>query len=280
MRILVVGATGVLGRNVVPRLVERGHQVRAVARRAEQVESLRRQGIEAQQGDILDQASLLEAARGCEAALHLATAIPKPLEPPDWSLNDRVRREGTRNLLDAAIQAGVRRYVQQSITFLYGDHGNHLVDEDTPLRPAPHLQSAAEMESMVRAAPLEWCILRGGAFYGPGTGREEVLRRTAQEGPLHLPGDGEALTSLIHVVDMARAVVLAVESAPPGSIYQVVDDLPVTYRELYGYIAAQVGAAEPVPGGPKGISLGCLNGRLKATLGWEPAYPTYRSGLA
>src|SRR5579885_2934342 len=104
MRILVVGATGVLGRNVLPRLLERGHRVRAVARRVEQVEMLQRLGVEARLGDILDASSLLSAAKGCDAALHLATAIPRPGQPGDWSLNDRIRREGTRNLLAATAQ--------------------------------------------------------------------------------------------------------------------------------------------------------------------------------
>lgn len=280
MRILVVGATGVLGRNVIPRLLERGHEVRAVARRAEQVEALRRLGVDARPGDILEEASLEAASQPCDAALHLATAIPRASQPADWSLNDRVRREGTRNLLAAAAQAGARRYLQQSIIFAYGDHGQQVIDEDTPLQPTPRIQSTADMEALVQASSLDWCILRGGSFYGPGTGRVEDWRSRAQEGHLRLPGDGEALLSLIHVVDMARAVVLAVEQAPAGSIYHVVDDAPVSYRVLYDYIAAQLGAAAPAPGGSPVASQGCSNARIKAALGWAPAYPTYRSGLA
>jgi nucleoside-diphosphate-sugar epimerase len=278
---LVVGATGVLGRQVIPRLLERGHSVRAVARRAEHVAALQRLGVEALPGDILAEASLFEAAHGCDAALHLATAIPTSLSPhADWSANDRVRREGTRNLLAASLQAGVCRYLQQSIVFLYGDHGQQLITEDAPLQPTPTIQSAADMEAQVQASTLEWCILRGGSFYGPGTGSEEAWRKRAREGRLLLPDDGTALLSLIHVVDMARAVVLAVEQAPAGSIYQVVDDEPNTYRALFGYIAAQLGAAAPPPGGASVASRGCSNARIKAALGWAPAYPTYRSGLS
>ncbi len=280
MRILVVGATGVLGRNVIPRLLERGHHVRAVARRAEQVEALQRLDVDALPGDILDEASLLAAAQGCDTALHLATAIPRAGQKADWSLNDRIRREGTRNLLAAAAQAGARRYLQQSIIFTYGDYGQQLIDESAPLQPAPYLQSAADMEALVQASSLDWCILRGGLFYGPGTGRVEDWRSRAQEGRLRLPGEGDALLSLIHVVDMARAVVLAVEQAPAGSIYQVVDDEPVSYRALFGYIAAQLGAAAPTPGWSPVASQGCSNARIKAALGWVPAYPTYRSGLS
>jgi nucleoside-diphosphate-sugar epimerase len=279
MRVFVVGATGVLGRNVIPRLLERGHQIRAVARRVEQVAILQRLGVDARLGDILDAVSLMVAAEGCDTALHLATAIPRPGTIQDWTLNDRVRQEGTQNLLAAAADVGVRRYIQQSITFLYGDQGEQIVDESAPLRPAPRIQSAADMEAFVQASSLDWVILRGGSFYGPGTGNEDGWRKAAQEGTLRLPGDGAALVSLIHVVDMARAVVLAAEGAPAGDIYQVVDDAPVRYRELYGYVAAQLGAPVPTPGGPPVVSLGCSNARIKTALGWGPAYPSYRSGL-
>jgi nucleoside-diphosphate-sugar epimerase len=101
------------------------------------------------------------------------------------------------------------------------------------------------------------------------------------EGRLVLPGDGSGLLSLVHVVDMARAVVLAAEDAPAHSIYNVVDDEPVSYKRLFTYIAAQLGAAEPKAGGPVGLrSFGCSNARIKRELGWQPAYSSYRSGLA
>lgn len=280
MRVFVVGATGVLGRYVLPRLVERGHGVVAVARHAADVARLRRLGIDARSGDILDAESLREPLAGCDIALHLATAIPAPGPRMDWSRNDRIRREGTRNVLAAAQQNGVRRYLQQSITFLYGDSGDQLVTEERPLAPYPRISSAYEMEEMVRASSVEWVILRGGSFYGPGTGREDAWRRAANEGTLVLPGDGAALLSLIRVEDMARAVVLAAETAPAGALYNVVDDTPVSYTELYCYVAAQMMAPEPAAGGPPVDSLGCSNAAIRRALGWEPAWSSYRSGLA
>ncbi|HKT39426.1 MAG TPA: NAD-dependent epimerase/dehydratase family protein, partial [Ktedonobacterales bacterium] len=168
---------------------------------------------------------------------------------------------------------------QQSITFLYGDGGDQVVSEERPLAPYPRIASAFEMEEAVRASSLEWVILRGGSFYGPGTGREDDWRREAEQGTLTLPGDGSGLISLIRVEDMARAVVLAAEAAPAGAIYNVVDDAPVSYRELYGYVAAQVMAPEPPTGGPSATSLGCSNAAIRRALGWEPAWPSYRSGL-
>jgi nucleoside-diphosphate-sugar epimerase len=101
----------------------------------------------------------------------------------------------------------------------------------------------------------------------------------ANQGTLALPGDGSALISLIRVEDMARAVVLAAESAPAGAIYNVVDDTPVSYRELYSYVAAQMMAPEPPDGGGRVDSLGCSNAAIRQALRWEPAWPSYRSGL-
>ncbi len=280
MRILVVGGTGVLGRQVVPRLIERGHAVRVVVRRQAQAGMVEAAGAEAVAGDILDQESLVTAAAGCEAAIHIATAIPRGPEG-NWGLNDRIRREGTRNLLAASSVHGVGCYIQQSIAMLYGDTGSTVVDESAPLRPTPVIQSAADMEQMVRQSTLDWCILRGGMFYGAGAGLEEGWREAARRGELTLPGDGSDQISLIHVVDMARAVVLATESAQPGSVYNVVDDEPATYAQLFAYVAAQEDGPAPKAGGPHiRLSFACSNARIKQELDWQPAYPTYRSGLA
>jgi nucleoside-diphosphate-sugar epimerase len=281
MKILILGSTGVLGRNVLPRLRERGHQVRAVVRRIEQVQPLERMGVEATLGDILRPDSLAKASAGCEAVLHLATAIPRPGHPQDWNLNDRIRREGTQNLLAACLENGVSRYVQQSITLLYGDCGDKLVDESHPLHPAAFVQSAMDMEATVHESSIGWCILRGGVLYGPGTWREEGWRQDARLGSLHWFEQGNAYLSLIHVVDLARAVVQAVESARPHTIYNVVDDRPVTSRDLYQYIAASVKALDPTGGGVAELpSLRCSNSKLHSELGWEATYPTFQSGLA
>jgi 2-alkyl-3-oxoalkanoate reductase len=282
MKVLVVGATGVLGRNVIPRLLERGHQVRAVVRRNEQARFLNQIGVEAVPGDILDYKSMEIAGRGSNVGLHLATAIPKN-GSQDWSLNDRIRLEGTRNLLEALIKNGAERYVQQSITLVYGEQGQEIVDETAPLHTIPISQSAIKMEAMVRDSDLAWTILRGGLFYGPGTSREEGWWQTARYGRLTLPGDGSDLISLVHVVDMARAVVAATErvSAPAGSTYNIVDDEPVQMKDLFRYIAAQVGEAEPPAGGPRFLpSLGVRNVRAQIELGWRPVFPNYRIGLA
>jgi nucleoside-diphosphate-sugar epimerase len=283
MRIAILGATGVLGRQVVPRLVERGHAVVAVARDEAKAARLRRLDVETVIGDILDAASLPPALQGCDAALHLATAVPRPGMPRDFSLNDRIRREGTANLIAACRAAGVERYVQQSIAHLVAAGTAELLDEDAPLHPTPATASAAEMEAFVRQSGLRWTILRGGAFYGPGTGRDEQWRAMARDGQLAFPGDGAGYTSLIHVTDMADATVLAAEQTPAGATLAIVDDLPVTYVELFRYIAAVEGGPEPQPAGPPPPvwpAFRVSNARARAALGWWPRLSSYRSGFA
>jgi len=281
MKALVVGATGVLGRQVVPRLLERGHTVRAVSTRPEAVDRLHRLGVDAFLADILDADSLREAARGCDVALHLATRVPRPGSASrDFTLNDRIRREGTANLIAVAREAGVRRYVQQSISFIYGDHGDDWIDEDAAVT-APASSAVVVMENQVRDSGLDWCILRGASFYGPSTGRDEAWATAAREGSLVIPGDGTAFTSLIQEVDAARAFVVAAESAPAASLYHVVDDEPVTYRDLYEHVAAVHDGPRPATGGPPvAASQRVSNRRLKDAVGWQPLFPTYRSGIA
>ncbi len=279
MRVLVVGATGVYGRHLVPRLLERKHQVRATVRRAGQSRPLLAMGADALIGDILDAASMDRAAEGCDAVVHIATALPRPGVTVDPALNEKVRIEGTRNLLAAALRAGVRRYFQQSIVSIYGDQGAKIATEEVPAQaPNERFRVVVAMEQMVRLSTLDWCILRGGSFYGPGTGREDEWRQGMRDGTLKIPGDGGALVSPIRVADMASGTVAAIENAPGGSIYNVVDDEPVTYRDLFHWLAAQMGCPTPATGGQPVTSVGCSNARLK-DLGWHPGFPTYRSGL-
>ncbi|HEX5807580.1 MAG TPA: NAD-dependent epimerase/dehydratase family protein [Anaerolineales bacterium] len=282
MRVLVVGATGVLGRNVIPRLLERGHQVRAVVRRNEQARFLNAMGAEAVLGNVLDAKGMTTAARGIHIGLHLATAFPEN-SSQDWSLKDRIRLEGTRNLLDALIKNGAQHYVQQSITLVYGEQGEEIVDETAPSQATPINQSAIEMEAMVRDANLGWTILRGGLFYGPGTGREESWWQAARHGRMTIPGDGSDLISLVHVVDMARAVVAATEHMPTqaGSTYNIVDNEPVRMKDLFRYVSAQASEQEPRTGGPRLLpSLGVRNVRAQIELNWRPVFPNYQIGLA
>ncbi|MBE7440425.1 MAG: NAD(P)-dependent oxidoreductase [Spirochaetales bacterium] len=279
MKILIVGATGVVGRHVIPRLLERGHEVRALVRTRDQATQLQRLDVQVYSGDILVSDTLSPAVSGAECVIHLATAIPRNLDRGDWTMNDRIRREGTRNLLVCAAESSTRRYIQQSIIMLYGDYGNTIVDESASLQPSPYIRSAFDMEQQVRESNIEWCILRGGYFYGPSTGAEDAWRELARSAKLQIPANSGAFVSLVHVIDMSRAVVAAAEEAKPGSIYNVVDDRPVSYGELYNFLARQIGAPDPEVNQIEAPSLGCSNNRIKADLGWHPLFPSFRSGL-
>ena len=232
MRIFVFGATGVLGRALLPRLKLARHDIRALARSSQQAQALQTAGIEATVGDGLQaetQQQLPELVKGCEAVIHIATAIPANLsEPSAWETTTRLRTEGTRVLLDAALQAGATCYLQQSIVMAYPDSGDTWLDEDQPLDTAqarPWISGAViEMERMVLAVPpdrLRWIILRGGQYVGPGTGQEKLLA-LLRKGEVEIPGRGQRFLSPVHVVDMAEAIVLALSRAPGGSIYQIV----------------------------------------------------------
>jgi nucleoside-diphosphate-sugar epimerase len=280
MKILVVGSTGVLGRHVIPRLIERGHKVRALVLHTEQARFLLQGGAEPVVGDIFDRNSLEVAANGCDVALHLATAIPKSADQ-DWSLNDRIRRDGTQNFISAATKNGIQRYIQQSIIFVYGENGQNIIDESAALNPINIVQSAVDMENIVRSSTLNWCILRAGLLYGPGTGLEDNWRQDAKQRTLMLPGDGNDLISLIHVVDMVRAIIAAAEDRSDVTVYNIVDDEPVSYKILFNYISEQLNVENPETGGPKFLpSLGCSNVKAKQELSWQPVFPSYRSGLA
>ncbi len=299
MRILVAGATGVLGRPVVRLLKARGHEVRGLARSAGNEETLRLAGAEPVRANLFDPPSLEAAARGCEAVLHLATSIPVRRRPraEDFSLNDRMRTEGTRNLLAAALAARARRYVQQSVALFHHSAGEEWVDEEAPLADHPLAQSSLEMERLVWQSHgldgLSTVILRGGVFYGPDAAHTRQLFSALRAGLMPMAGDGENYWSLVHTEDMASAVVTATEAPLATRVYLVVDDEPVKLRVLFAHVARAQGGPRPrrwpawlvaLLAGRLALdslraSFRCLNVRLKKDLGWRPAYPTYREGV-
>ena len=277
MRVLVVGATGVLGRALLPLLAEQGHTIRALVRTADQAERLTAAGVETVRGDLLDgetQGRLAEFAAGCDAIIHAATAIPRDrANTTGWEQTARLRTEGARALLDAAVRAGAGRYVQQSIIMAYADGGDDWLDESTPLASGSRLSSIATMEELVRGADpgLTWCILRGGQFVGPETAQDDLLARL-RAGEVIVPGDGGHFLSPVHVADVATAFAAAL-AAPPSSTYHVVD-APIRYGEYVDRLAALVGAPSPPrdPDQPRPPSWRCSNAAAQAALGWRPTH--------
>ncbi|HET6313216.1 MAG TPA: NAD(P)-dependent oxidoreductase [Chloroflexia bacterium] len=283
MRVIVFGATGVLGRELVPLLVRQGYSVRAPVRSPERAQSLLGAGVEVCPGDLLAQETrdrLPALMAGCQAVVHIATAIPRDFGAPGaWADNTRLRTEGTRALLDAALAVGVERYIQQSIVMAYVDGGDRLLGEDTPLDASP---SRAEicgpviaMEGMVRGVPtdkMRWCILRGGSFVGPGTAQDDTIRRL-REGAERVPCDGSNYISPVNVSDMAEAIAAALQRAPGGSIFNIVDE-PLRQGDYLDRLADLSGAPSPLrdPSRPCPPSFRCSNAAAQAVLGWTPSH--------
>jgi nucleoside-diphosphate-sugar epimerase len=282
----VLGATGVFGRHLISRLVARGLRVRALVRRPEAAGVARACGAEVQVADIFDGASLRAAVNGCDIGVNLATSLPGPSGRGDFAANDRLRRDGTPIWVEACRDAGVPRILQQSIAMVNAAGGDAWSDESTVHVPgadgvaARAIGAALAMEDAVRGSELDWLILRGGLFYGPGTGFDDDWFARARAGKLRLPGDGEDFVSLLHIADMAEATLAAITRWPSRQALIVADDRPARWREVFSYVASVCGAAEPEPGGRAGFpSFRVKNGRARQALAWAPFFADYRAGL-
>ncbi len=284
--IAVLGATGVYGRHLTPRLVAAGHTVRALVRRPLAACVARGCGAEIRTADILDGDSLVAALEGCDTLINLATSLPGPSGRGDFAANDRLRRDGTPILMDACAKGGVLRVLQQSIAMVSAA-GDTLADEGTPTgkasgNPVSDAANAAalSLEDAVRSSGLDWVILRGGLFYGPGTGFDDDWFARAAAGKLRLPGDGDGYVSLVHIADMAAATIATIEDWPSRQTLIIADDMPARWREVFSYIANLAGGPAPATGGRAGFpSFRVSNTKARAQLRWAPRYSDYRAGL-
>lgn len=307
MRVFLAGATGVIGRRLLPRLLEAGHDVTAMTRREDRAAALREAGAMPAVCDVFD-AEGLRAAVGAaqpEVVVHELTDLPQALDPrkteKQLAGNDRIRTEGTRNLVAAAVAAGARRMVAQSIAFAYAPTGEGFKREDDPLwddAPWPWSRSVAALRELDDAVTntdgVEGLVLRYGFFYGPGSAyapgghyEREVRRRR-----FPVVGRGSGVFSFVHVDDAANATVAALDRAAPG-IYNVVDDEPAPARDWLPAYAEAIGAKRPrrVPrflarllAGEYAVMLstelrGASNERAKSELGWTPRYASWRQGF-
>jgi nucleoside-diphosphate-sugar epimerase len=288
LTVAVLGATGVYGRHLVPRLIEAGFSVRALVRTPASATASAASGAEVRAADIFDPASLRAGLEGCDIAINLATSLPSPVKQGgDSNANNRVRREGVPIFLEACAASGVRRVVQQSIAMVHCGGGDDWIDEATPFAAPPPgmvgeaMAAAREMEAIVARSPLDWLILRGALFYGPGTGFDDDWFTRARAGKLRLPETGDDYVSLVHVADMADATVAALARWPSRQHLIVADDDPPRWRELFGYIATIAGGPEPQAGGPARFpSFRVRNTRAREALAWTPRFANYRVGLA
>jgi nucleoside-diphosphate-sugar epimerase len=304
MRVFVAGATGVIGRSLLPLLAREGHEVTGMTRSQERADLIRKLGGEPAVADAFDPGSLrdaLEAARP-EVVIHQLTDIPRSIDPKrfaeQFERNNRLRREGTRNLVEAARAAGARRVVAQSIAFVYEQRGGVLHGEEDPLalQQGDIVRAVADLEDAVTGAEgIEGVVLRYGYFYGPGTSyasdgaQAEMVRKRR----FPLVGDGSGVFSFIHVDDAAGATVRALDHGAPG-IYNVVDDDPAPVRDWLPVLAEALGARRPwrVPvfvarwmGGDYAVQMmtrseGASNERARRELGLELRYASWRRGFA
>lgn len=294
--VFVTGATGVLGRGVVARLTTAGHHVRAVARTPEREALLARLGAEPVAVDLFDADAVRRAVAGCDTVLHLATSIPpihRVRSREAWADNDRLRRDATAVLVDAALAEGVTTLVAESITFVYADGGDAWLDEDAPVEvpEGSPLRSALALEAAVAgftAAGGRGIVLRFGMFAGPEARSTDEALRTARAGAAFTVGRPGAFAAAIHTDDAADAVVAALD-APPG-VYNVVDDEPLTRRAHNDAFTDAFGlrrgrfvpeAVARAVGGPGAAALSrsqrVSNRRFRDATGWAPRHPDARA---
>lgn len=274
MKILVAGATGAIGRRLVPLLVDAGHDVVGTTRRTERAQALREAGARPLVVDVLDAEALREkvAEERPDVVVHQLT----DLAGEDFAANNRLRVEGTRNLVEAARSAGVEKMIAQSIAWLYVAGQAPAVESDPLDRNAPPYPGVSALEEAVRTMP-HGVILRYGAFYGPGTWyapdgaiAERVRSRDLKPTP--------AWTSFIHVDDAATAVVDALEW-PAGEV-NIVDDEPAQATEWMPVYCEAIGV--PVPPLPRhAAATGRPISNAKAReLGWKPRFASWRTGFS
>src|SRR6202035_2075568 len=250
--------TGVIGRRLLPLLMAEEHQVTAMTRSPQRVESLRAQGAEPVVADALDAGAVRAAVMQArpDAVIHQLTSLPARIDPRrikrDFELNDRLRSEGTRILVDAAQAAGATRILAQSIAFAYapGPPGTVHAEGD-PLyldSPAPFRRSANALGDLERAVgEADGVVLRYGYFYGPGSSfsRDGSMAEDLARRRLPVIGSGGGVWSFIHVDDAASATVRALEHGAPG-VYNIVDDEPAPVAQWLPALAQALGAPRPM----------------------------------
>jgi nucleoside-diphosphate-sugar epimerase len=298
MRVFIAGATGVLGRGLIRQFREHGHEVVGLVRSPEGEQTVRSLGGQPRHADLFDADALARAADGTEVVIHAATAIPVKTRPRsvDWASNDRIRREGSRALSQAAARIGARLYLQQSITWVARPPDGSAFDEDSPPHTDAVTQSALDGERIAleagRQTGMVVGVLRCGLFYGPDSPHTRMIADALRKRLMPIIGDGEAVWSCLHTDDAAGAFVAAAESGR-GGLWHVVDDRPTTAREVLTGFARRLGASPPrrMPVGLVQVIAGrhavefltastrTSNARIRQDLGWSPRYATFEDGL-
>lgn len=309
MRVFVAGATGAVGRRLVPRLVSAGHSVAALTRTPAKAESIRALGAESVVADGLDAEAINEAVARVrpEVIIHEMTDLSGAADlrafDQSFAASNRLRTEGTDHLLAAARSAGVKRFIAQSFCgWPYARTGGPVKTESDPLDPDPPAEMRRTLDAIrylegtvVGSAMPEGIVLRYGAFYDLDTGLfdgpfvEQVRRRRAPQ-----IGDGNGWWSFVHIDDAAEATALAVERGVAGNIYNIVDGEPAPVRVWLPALAEMLGAKPPrhlpawlgrLVAGEHLIAMmteirAGSNEKARRELGWKPTHPSWRQGFA
>jgi 2-alkyl-3-oxoalkanoate reductase len=302
MNIFIAGGSGAIGRVLVPMLVDAGHQVSALSRTSERARQLENMGAQAVVGDVFDKTGLVEIVQRArpEIVIHQLTAFgAKEGDPLAETI--RVRIEGTRNLVDAALAAGTRRFIAQSISFICSPSGTGLTDEATPLyldapaaiRPLAYAVSELERQSL-ESQGMEGVVLRYGWFYGLGTNYDPTgsIPNAVRKGRMAVVGEGAGTYSFIGLHDAAEATIHALTRG--AGIYNIVDDEPARLDVWLPVVAQLLNA--PPPGridSPTARAKlgdmfvytmneqrGATNAKAKRELGWSPRTASWRDGFA
>jgi nucleoside-diphosphate-sugar epimerase len=309
MKVFVAGATGAIGRQLVPMLVRRGHEVVGMTRSESKHDLLAGLGAKPVVADALEPEAVGRAVSEAEpqVIVHELTAIPAAFDmrhiERDFAVTNRLRTEGTDHLLSAARAAGVRRFVAQSFASWFARSGGAVKSEDDPFDPEPPasvrstIEAIRHLERAVTGADgIEGVVLRYGFFYGPGTSFSVnppgALVEPIRKRRFPIVGNGAGVWSFVHIEDAAAATVDAVERGAPG-VYHVVDDDPAPLAEWLPAAARAVGAKPPLrlprwlgrlaAGEVAAVMLtearGASNAKAERELGWRPRYPSWRQGF-
>ncbi len=306
MKVFLAGGSGVIGRRLIPQLVTAGHQVAATTRSAAKTTMLKSLGASPVVVDALDAPALNKAVTEFrpEAVMNQLTDLPQRYNPrklgPFYERTSRLRVEATRTLLAAAREAGARRFVYQSIAFMYAAAGPTVLPEDAALDlggPEPFgsaVRATAEGERLTLSADgITGVVLRYGQLYGPGTYFDHGgdFARQARRRMLPIVGAGGGVFSFVHVDDAASAAVMAVEGG--NGVYNIADDDPAAARDWIPAFCRDIGAPAPMhlPGWLVALvagrfaaatlqeGRGASNAKAKRELGWAPRHPTWRDGF-
>ncbi len=294
MKVFVTGATGVIGRRAIPLLVAAGHQVTAISRSAVNRALLEQMGAMPVQVELFAAEALRRAVMGQAVVINLATHLPlggRMFLPGAWRTNDRIRRDASAILVEAALAGGVERFIQESFAPVYPDCGDAWIDETMAIRPARYNRTVADAEQSAARftqSGRTGIVLRFSNFYGPDARQTRDLITVVRKGWAPIPGSADSYFSSVSHDDAATAVVAAL--GIPAGAYNVTDDEPLQRREFFDTLARALGVPPPkIPPAWVGMFLGSLgetltrslrisNRKLRETSGWAPRYPSVREG--